>query len=180
MSSSPICACTQARIVAVSDLSIASICCSVFFCLPFLCFSSLSFNDAHIVPQIFCTVRHAQALFVSQHFFMSSTVHTQTCTFHTQRSTCTSLVVTSPRMCCVAVLCCRVCFVPCIRPPLCLIPSCQTICFIYFSVIQDAGDVAPYRQSDTSPVLERLWLEKMTHTAEEDVKPLLPAMTTLI
>ena len=24
-------------------------------------------------------------------------------------------------------------------------------------MIEDAGDVAPYRQSDTSPVLERLW-----------------------
>ena len=27
-------------------------------------------------------------------------------------------------------------------------------------MITDAGD-APYRQSDTSPVLERLWLEKV-------------------
>ena len=35
-------------------------------------------------------------------------------------------------------------------------------------------------QADTSPVLERLWLEKMTRTAEEDGKPLLPAMATLI
>ena len=28
-------------------------------------------------------------------------------------------------------------------------------------MIKDAGDVAPYRQSDTAPVLERLWLEKI-------------------
>ena len=28
-------------------------------------------------------------------------------------------------------------------------------------VIEDASDVAPYRQSDTSPVLGRLWLEKL-------------------
>ena len=31
---------------------------------------------------------------------------------------------------------------------------------IFLDVKKDAGDVAPYRQSDTSPVLERLWLEK--------------------
>ena len=34
--------------------------------------------------------------------------------------------------------------------------------------MKDAGDVAPYRQSDTSAMLERLWLEKIrdnsTHT----------------
>ena len=73
--------------------------------------------------------------------------------------------------------------------------------FFVLDVIKDAGDVAPYRQSDTSPVLERLRLEKirkaslpqtekpkdfshslLANTAREcprPIQPLLPSLHTL-
>ena len=42
-------------------------------------------------------------------------------------------------------------------------------------VISDSGDVAHVAVTTTQPVLDCLWLEKVTRTAGENGKPLLPA-----
>ena len=41
----------------------------------------------------------------------------------------------------------------------------------HFSMITDAGDVAPHRQNDTSPVLERLWLAERDTLSEAQLSP---------